>query len=353
MEPIITVSGSPFEQGVQQGKAVSELIANAVASIKNKLIEEKVDMSFFETFIGRNAKYLEKYHPIQIEEIRGIAEGAQLPFSDLLSLNVPAYFLTKYFSQECSMLLARGSATADGCTYLIKNRDMNTHIDQIVLHRKLPGGDIVEVNCAGTVTYPGNGINSHGLILATTGFWSQAAKPDLEEIDDKHIFVNIRILLEDCKSVDDVIRRLKTYPRMNGLNIITADSDSAVVIETTRDNIYIERDNGSGILWRSNHYRNPDVTHLNPPEDEYPSTYKRFERIGQMIAERQVKGKLRFQDMWRIMSDHNNGGNGICRHPQPGFPGWTASSSLIALEDREVWTCLSNPCLNLRYAKLS
>ena len=352
MEPVIVVSGTPHEQGIQQGNAAGCIIAKSIDSIKKMLLEEKVDMSFYEEYIKRNAKFLEKNHPEQIEEIRGIAEGAKLPFTDLLMLNIPAYFLTKYFNQECSMLLTRGNATSDGYTYLIKNRDMSTYIEQLVLHRKLPGGDIIEVGGAGIISYPGNGINSHGLGLATTGFWSQAVKPDLEEIDNNHIFVNIRILLEECKTVNDVIERIKTYPRMNGLNIIAADLNDAVVIETTRDNMYIEKDNGSGILWRSNHYCHPDITHFNPPETEYPSTHKRFARIGEMITERQKKGKIRFQDMWRIMSDHDNGSNCICRHPQPGFPAWTVSSSLLVIEDRDVWTSISNPCLNLRYAKL-
>ena len=35
-----------------------------------------------------------------------------------------------------------------------------------------------------------------------------------------------------------------------------------------------------------------------------------------------------------------------------GYPGWTMSTSLFVLEDREAWTTLDNPCKNLRYSLL-
>lgn len=353
MQPIITVSGTPYEQGRQQGEALKEVIARNVRLVEEKLAKSKVDMEFYRGYIARNAAFLERRHPEQIEEIRGIAEGAGLPYEKLLILNIPAYFLTDYFSQECSMLLVRAPASIDGNTYLIKNRDMGTYIEQCVLHRKLPqGGEIVEVNGAGTVTYPATGMNSFGLGVATTGFWSDLAKPDLEEIGDAHIFVNVRVLLEQCKTVDEVLECLKTYPRMNGLNIIAADPTQAVVIETTRDNMYIQRDNGSGVLWRTNHYMLPEISPLNPPPQKYQSTHSRYARIGEMVRERLAQGKIRFQDIWRIMSDHENGVNCICRHPSEGYPAWTASSSMVCLEDREAWTTIGNPCENLRYTKL-
>ena len=72
--------------------------------------------------------------------------------------------------------------------------------------------------------------------------------------------------------------------------------------------------------------------------------------IRELLEERY--GAIRFQDLFRIMSDHKNGVNGICRHPEEGYPGWTMSTSLFVLEDREVWTTLDNPCKNLRYSLL-
>jgi predicted choloylglycine hydrolase len=351
MENIITVKGTAYEQGVIQGKALAQVILNNVNKVKAKVITDKVGAARYEAFVEKNAGFMQKNHPDLIEEMRGIADGSGISFKDVLMLNIPAYFMTKYFNQECSMIMARGKATIDGCTYLIKNRDMSTYIEQAVIKReKADGSSVIEVNGAGTVTYPASGMSSYGLGVATTGFWSKYAEPDLDEVDAAHIFVNIRLLLENCKTAKEVIEYLKTSPRMNGLNIIAVDEKDAFVIETTRNAMYIEEDDGSGILYRTNHYILPETKHLNPDPNEYKSTYKRSERIGQMLND--CNGKIRFQDLLRIMSDHENGINSICRHPKGDVLANTVSTSMVVLEDREAWTSIGNPCVSMRCASL-
>lgn len=158
------------------------------------------------------------------------------------------------------------------------------------------------------------------------------------------------MLLRNCKTVWDVIEYLKKSPRMNGLNIIAADKDDALAIETTKDGMVIQGDDGSGILYRTNHYLTEELQHLNPDPEEYPSTFHRCERIREQVEERY--GKIRFQDMFRFLSDHRDGANCICRHPEETGGAQTVSSSLIVLEDSEMWTTLQNPCLSLRLAHL-
>ena len=351
MDNVIVVKGTAYEQGVTQGKALAQIIAGNVKNVKAKLVADKVDMERYETFVDKNALFMKTKHSDLIEEIRGIADGSGICFKDILMLNIPAYFMTEYFNQECSMILARGKATADGCTYLIKNRDMSTQIDQAVIKREFSdGSSIIEVNGAGTVTYPAGGMNSYGLGVATTGFWSKQAQPDLDEVDAAHIFVNVRLLLENCKTAKEAVIYLKDCPRMNGLNIIVSDEEDAFVIETTKDSMYIQEDDGRGILYRTNHYVLPEIKHLNPDPNEYMSTYKRFERIGQMLDK--CYGRIRFQDLFRIMSDHENGHNSICRHAEGQVLANTVSTSMVVLEDREAWTTIGNPCFGLRYASL-
>ena len=96
-----------------------------------------------------------------------------------------------------------------------------------------------------------------------------------------------------------------------------------------------------GVLFRTNHVVSDQLSHFNPPEENYPSTHKRYDRIAQMVEERY--GSLRFQDLYRIMSDHTNEPNCICRHPHEGVPATTVSTTLCVVEDREVWTTLQIP----------
>ena len=151
----VKVKGTPYEQGIQQGEQLRELILHNIGEVRKKMVSDHVDMIRYEEFVKKNADFLERTQSDIFEEMRGISEGAKIPFEEILMLNIPAYFMTGYFNQECSMIMARGKATADGCTYVIKNRDMSTYIEQAVVEREYPDGlKMVEINGAGTVTYP-------------------------------------------------------------------------------------------------------------------------------------------------------------------------------------------------------
>lgn len=351
MNSMVKVKGTPYEQGLQQGAQLRELILHNIGEVGKKMTADHVDKIRYEEFVKRNAAFLERMHSDIFEEMKGMSEGADIPFNEILMLNIPAYFMTGYFNQECSMIMARGRATADGCTYVIKNRDMSTYIEQAVIEREYPDGlKIVEINGAGTVTYPASGMNSYGVGVTTTGFWSSKAPADMETVEDSHIFLNVHLLLAKCKTAGEALEYVKASPRMNGLNIIIVDQKEAWLAEMTRDEVSIEKDSGSGILFRSNHYLSDQLKHLNPEESDYPSTYFRYRRMEEML--RKQYGKIRFQDLFRIMSDHENGVNALCRHPQEGAPSRTISTSLFVLEDGEAWTTLGNPCDSLKYALL-
>lgn len=348
------VSGTPFERGVQQGQELSAAIRRNLETVHRKLEQEKVDMEAYQRFVSRNLKFFQNSRPEMYEELQGIAQGSGLPLNDILLLNIPAYFLCESFrhiTQECSMLCVRGKATADGCTYIIKNRDMTMPLEQALIHHVYSDGlEIIEVGGAGILTYPAVGINSHGLAVTTTGFWSEKDPTRTERVEEADIFLNVRVLLTTCKTAAEAVEFCRTAPRMNGLNVIAADPSEAYVIEMTADEMYVERDEGRGVLYRTNHLVSGQLSHYNPPEENYPSTHKRYERITQMVEERY--GSLRFQDLYRIMSDHVNEPNCICRHPQEGAPGATVSCTLCAVEDFEVWTTLRNPCMALPHTNI-
>ena len=346
--------GTPYEQGVQQGKALRDAIRRNLDSVRGKLEREKVDMKAYQEFVGQNLRFFEKQRPEMYEELQGIAKGSELPLEDILLINIPAYFLCESFrhiTQECSMLCVRGKATADGHTYIIKNRDMGMPLEQSLVHHVFPDGlEILEVGGAGILTYPAVGINSYGLAVTTTGFWTEKDPTRIDRVEEADIFLNVRVLLTSCKTAAEAVEFCRTAPRMNGLNVIAADPKEAYVIEMTADEVHVEKDEGKGVLYRTNHVVSDQMRHFNPPEEQYPSTHKRYERIGEMVAERY--GSLRFQALYRIMSDHTYEPNCICRHPHEGVPATTVSSTLCVVEDREVWTTLQNPCLALPHVQI-
>ena len=351
MKTVISVSGTPYEQVVQEGKELREIIEKNVALVRERMERDSLNNDRYRKFVERNLGFMERCHQDLYQEMKGISDGSGISFEDIIYLNIPAYFMSEYFNQECSMLMVRGKATVDGNTYVIKNRDMSMYIEQAVIKREYPNGlKMVEINGAGTVTYPACGMNSYGLGVTNTGFWSVKAPSDVERVDAAHIFLNAHLLLSECKTAKEALEYVKKSPRMNGLNVIIVDTKDAYCVEMTKDDVAVQEDDGSGVLYRANHYVSDKLKHLNPDITQYTSTYKRYERIGELVGERY--GKLRFQDLFRIMSDHENGQNCICRHPHDGVPAKTVSTSMFVLEDSEAWATIGNPCENLRFVSL-
>lgn len=344
----LSLSGTPYEQGEEEGRALRKTIA-ANAALAERLTANVRESSEYRRFVQDNLSYLSHAFPELAEEMQGISDGSGVPFADIAELNVPAYFLAERFPQECSMILARGGATEDGKTYVIKNRDMRTPISQVMVRRSYPDGMVIsEITGSGTVTYPASGINSRGLGITTTGFWSSKVIPNLGAAGKSQVFLNIHLLLRTCGTVDEALAAVREMPVMNGLNLIMADRDKACAAEMTSDRMVVEWDQGEGLLYRTNHYVSDELRHLNPDRDEYPSTFKRRERIGSLL--KSCRGHIRFQDLFRILSDHENGINSICRHSCASAAAQTVSTTLFVLEDGEIWTTLDNPCRALPHS---
>lgn len=349
MSKVIFVKGTPYEQGIQQAEQAREIILKNINLVHDMMQEKNFDMDKYCSFISKDAAYIERENPELIEEMHGISDGLGIDFQEILYLNIPAYFMDEHFSQECSMLLVKGDATLDGKTYIIKNRDMSCYLEQIMISRNYPDGmRIVEVNGAGTVTYPAMGINHYGVAVTNTGFWSPKAPTDYDRVGSAQVVINSHIILRQCKTADEGLKWLLETPRINGLNMIIADRENAYLAEVLKEGAYVEQAGERGVLCRTNHYISDQNKWLNTDPKDTPSTFFRYQRINDMLNE--CYGKIRFQDLFRIMSDHKYAPNCLCRHPQKGAPGWTASSTLCVVDDFELWSTTGNPCEMLPHA---
>lgn len=347
---IIKLFGNPYDQGKMHGEACPDLIKDNIKEYRNKINKYAINKTYYKKLVYENLKYLEDVEPDIVEEMHGIAEGSGLDFKDILIINIPLYFLLDRMPEECSSILAMGHATLDKKTYLVKNRDNRDKIKHVILERFYDNGNkIVEVGCAGIITGPGNGLNKYGLAISTSGVWPKNTTPNLNISGKSHILLNINLLLKYCSTVDEAIKYLKNSSRMNGMNFIISDKHNAAAVEVSDDDIAVEKSK-SGLLARTNHYTTDKMKHLNPSYLEYPSTYKRYDRIMNYLNKE--CGKIRFQEMLQIASDHENSPECcICRHGY-GNDANTLYSSIIVINDFQVWTSLGNPCESLKLSKI-
>jgi len=345
----LVLAGSPRKQGIEHGRrARQEILANLNLVRRGMLDLAARGRSYdYEGLLARNEAFVQREAPEILEEVQGIGEGAEVPYRDLLLLNLPLYFVGILMPLECSQILVAPPATADGRIYLAKTRDLSRgRLEHVVLHRRYDDGrELIEVGAAGSITWPGSGINSDGLALSTSGVWSKRTVIDLDRAARGWLLINSHLLLRDSRSVDDLAERLSAQPRVTGLNLVATDRHAAAAFEATADRVYRQEAEG-GILVRTNHFLTPEIRRLAPTPEEHPSSYHRYQVAVARL--RQQHGQWDSSRLAGLLADHNGYPQlSICRHAQNGEGADTIYASIASLPEGELWSTLDNPCKSL------
>ena len=167
---VITLEGSPYERGLTHGKTLKTEIGALVSLWKADLTRQfKMEAdAFIAKFVDRTqyVQAIRKWTPDLMDEVRGIADGANIPFDTMLVFQlVDEYWIFggPVASEHCSGLgVAR---RGDRPTVVAQNMDLEGFRQgfQVVLHIKHPGSNLeayVTTN-AGLVAL--NGMNSRGI----------------------------------------------------------------------------------------------------------------------------------------------------------------------------------------------
>jgi isopenicillin-N N-acyltransferase-like protein len=342
----VVVSGSPREQGRAHGLAARGDIAENLHMIRQgmAMLSARGRSYDYNELLSKNEAFVAREAPEILDEVRGIAEGAEVPYQDLLFLNLPLYFIGILMPQECSQILISPPATCDDKTYLAKTRDMGQgKLKHVALHRRYSDGrELLEVNVAGSITWPGSGISSDGLLLSTSGVWSRRTEINLERVDSGWLLANGHLLLRDSRSLDDLAARAELQPRVTGINMVAADQQKAAAFELTADRLF-RQDAEAGTVVRTNHYLTPALQHLSPTPEEYPSTYHRYEVATKRI--REAHGRWDGAALASLIASHEGYPQlSLCRHSEGDQGADTIYASIATLPDGGLLAIQGNPC---------
>ena len=228
---VLDVSGSPRERGLAHGRALKAEIHSLVADFKRDLERsQKVEAA---TFIKRFLKEtdfipaIERWTPGLLDEVKGIAEGAELPFEDV------------YVYQLADEIWSMGRwAMRDKCTAIAVDRrgDQPTMVAQNMdipgFYQKFPtvlkvrrkgGPDAMVLTCPGLIGV--NGMNSAAVAVCCNTLLQLEPSPKGLPC----LFV-VRGLLEraDLKEAEKWLRRI---PHAVGQNYTIGDPGGARAIE--------------------------------------------------------------------------------------------------------------------------
>lgn len=167
---VLHVSGTPYEMGFQHGRLLAEEVKANVRSITENetKLGDRIEYKIYKTLReGMHERLLPHVPERFLEEIRGLAKGAGLPYESVLAANLfPEAF-------HCSGMALRGRATHDGSLYHVRILDYMTDAGLqenavTILARPKTGHAFLNVSFAGFIGSV-TGMNEQGISIGEIG----------------------------------------------------------------------------------------------------------------------------------------------------------------------------------------
>lgn len=338
--PLIEISGPPEQRGRQYGQQAAAEIRRAIAHYESQLRELRIGAGELTRIIGTYVPTIEAFDSRCVEEMRGIAAGADVAFDQIVMLNARTELLE--LAADPSLLpRILGLAPPDGCTSLIlepeaaaDGRLIHAHnwdwkvesarASVVLRIRSDDGPDILTFTEAGALAR--FGFNSSGIALTANYL----------ESDRDYSRLGVPLPLIRRKALEQThlapaIRTICITPKSGSNNIAVSDSGGGLVFdfECAPDEAFrVEPEDG--ILVHANHWQS-SVALAKLREEGIaasPDSLCRERRVRKLLAKRERP--LTVADVKAILLDDWGTPWSICRPPRLG-PGGAISATVATL----------------------
>ncbi|MGE5590484.1 MAG: C45 family autoproteolytic acyltransferase/hydrolase [Bacillota bacterium] len=341
--PYLKVKGSAYELGFQHGRAFDQRIrtmsAQSLAWVERTAGVARADLL---SRVRQYVPFVEEATPYLIEEVRGIADGAAIPFEETFALQA-RFELVYTPAPECTVFGAAAERTRDGKVMIGQNMDLPPEDEEniILLHLVPNDGrpEILTATVCGILSQ--EGINSAGLALCGSLVVSRNWRVGYPNRN----FLR-RFILEQ-QDIPAALRAIERVPhRAAGHHLVLADAAGRIIdLEQTPDT-YRTFGPEQGILAHANHYLHPDLVPEEGLHDANPRLYRgsvrRRNRMRQLLEAHE--GPLDVESLHAILSDHGDGPETICAHAGEHSESKTVISVVAIPQERTLWVGLGNPC---------
>ncbi len=216
-------------------------------------------------------------YPQYVEELEGIAEGAEAPFEEIFLSMCEELWESAAWKKGCSDLAARGPATLDGSTLIAHTNDLLPESEANLVILKIQAGDEPEIL----------GISSGGVGISA-GF--NAAKISLtgNQLDNNDIrpgvprLLVVRAILASGH-LSEAMDHCLLPQRASSYNNVLADASGEVYCmegsATDCEPIYI----AENILAHTNHYLSPAMRHFEADRNSISNSVIRYNRAMRLL----------------------------------------------------------------------
>ena len=359
--PRIRVSGGPFERGEQYGSLARTQVLHARNGYERSFASKGITWDSAVRQAQTHAEPIQRFFPGILDEMRGIAQGAGLPFEDILAMNCRTEILWKATVRahagatqpadtqrgfgECSSFAVAPTHTALGHTLVGQNWDWLVHgFESVVLLEveREDGPNYVTIVEAGLLAK--TLMNEHGIALAVNTLVTSAdgSAPGLPF----HVLLRA---LADCERVFDAVELLATHPRASSGNYVLGAADGAILnIETgpgDARNINVQAAE-HGKTFHTNHFLGAVEGGFDLAPVAMSDSYVRLSRLRELVGANAQAVTIGALD--HALRDHTDAPGSICCHPDgrsdPAARWATVMSVVMDPEKRVLHLSEGNPC---------
>jgi isopenicillin-N N-acyltransferase-like protein len=344
--PLIKVSGTHREMGRQIGESRRESVQRSIENAR-KLLEEaynELELTWEGAQIQAR-KYIpfsQERYPQYVDEMMGIAEGANVPFDDLSVLTaMEAVTMDALHLLRCTSMAVNDERTADGHVLAAHNEDWvpEDEEDVFVIHAK-PKNEPPYLAMTYGGLIPNIGFNAYGIAQLIDTVY-----PDDSRIGVPRLVVARAVLAS--RTPGGAINRSLISRRAAGYNhLIVHESGEIYSVEVSalRSSILYNQD---GYVVHTNHYLSRKMQEIENDPEELISSRIRYFRALRLLNK---SDKHTIKSLQAIQRDHVNYPNSICKHDlgvdAPLDREKTINALVIDLTAREMHIAWGNPCKN-------
>jgi isopenicillin-N N-acyltransferase-like protein len=344
--PLVRVSGTHREMGRQIGEACRKQVQHGVENGRKLFADAYQQLEL--TWEGAQIQ-ARKYIPFAqerylqyVEEMMGVAEGANVVFEDLAVINgMEAVTMDALHLTRCTSMAVNDDRTADGHILMAHNEDwVPEDEDDVFIVHASPKNEPPFLAMTYGGLLPNIGFNAYGIAQMCDSVY-----PNDSRIGTPRVVVSRAVLA--AKTPDEAIRHMLSAQRAAGYNHLLAHESGelySVEVSARKFAILYGED---GYIVHTNNYISPIMQQVErEPEDLVASRIRYFRAL--RLVKREAIHTIK--TLQAIQRDHVNFSNSICNHSidasNPLDREKTVNAMVFDLTAREMHIAWGNPCEN-------
>ena len=320
--PLVDVSGTPRERGLQHGRAVPERVKRSVDLYRRELARRKVDAATQDKLARDFVPVIGGFDPDYVEEMQGIADGAGVSLESVVTVNCRTEMMFGLpeanethakMKDGCTGVVAMPSVTASGRLLHAHNWDWREEAADSSIVLRVRGGkhpDILTLVEAGGLAR--HGFNAKGLAL-TANFMAC-------NLDFQHSGLPLGILRRKALEKPNLAQAIKVFAetkRACSNNVMLSHADGeAMDLECVPDEVFWLQAE-EGLLPHSNNFLTPSARAriVDTYFAKAPDTLYRWSRVRDSLAPK--RGRIEYKDLVEALSDRFGFPDSVLRSPKP------------------------------------